>query len=68
VRQWVSSLPFGLRWRGAFDHELARALARITQAEIERRYRRLAARAACASPAAAPSPSCSASPPTSGPI
>jgi hypothetical protein len=50
VRQWVLSLPFDLRWRAAFDHELALALARITQAEIERRYRRLARKAGLREP------------------
>ncbi len=50
VRQWVLSLPFDLRWRAAFDHELARALARITAAEIERRYRRLARKAGLREP------------------
>ncbi|MCZ7682987.1 MAG: hypothetical protein M5U28_30945 [Sandaracinaceae bacterium] len=41
MRQWVLSLPFDLRWRAAFDHELARALARIAEDAIEARYRRL---------------------------
>jgi len=50
VRQWVLSLPFDLRWRAAFDHELARALARIAQTESERRYRRLASDVGLAEP------------------
>ncbi len=42
TRQWVLSFPFALRWALAFHHDLALALARITHAEIDRRYRRLA--------------------------
>ncbi len=50
VRQWVLSLPFDLRWRAAFDHELARALARIAVDAIEERYRRLAAESGLRAP------------------
>ncbi len=42
VRQWVLSLPFGLRVRAAFDHELALALTRLATRAIESRHRRLA--------------------------
>jgi hypothetical protein len=42
TRQWVLSFPFQLRWAPAFHHELVLSLARITHAEIVRRYRRLA--------------------------
>lgn len=45
VRQWVLSLPFDLRVRAAFDHELVRALARFMTDAIEARYRRLAEQA-----------------------
>jgi len=50
VRQWVLSLPFDLRVRAAFDHELVRALARITTDAIEARYRRLAQEAGMREP------------------
>jgi hypothetical protein len=50
VRQWVLSLPFGLRWRAAFDHELACRLAALLQAAIARRYRRLAREAVLTDP------------------
>lgn len=50
VRQWVLSLPFELRWRAAFDHRLARALARITVDAIDARYRRLAGEAGLREP------------------
>jgi hypothetical protein len=42
VRQWVLSFPFALRVRLAFDHELTRALVRITTSEIEAHYQALA--------------------------
>jgi hypothetical protein len=50
VRQWVLSLPFDLRVRAAFDHALARTLARIAVDAIEERYRRLAAEAGLRGP------------------
>src|SRR5690606_5553295 len=50
VRQWVLSLPFDLRVRTAFDHELVRALARITTDAIEERYRRIAEQAGLRQP------------------
>jgi hypothetical protein len=40
----VLSFPFQLRWALAFHHELVLSLARITQAEIVRRYRLLGTR------------------------
>ena len=42
TRQWVLSFPFQLRWALAFHHELMLSLARITHAEVHRRYLRLA--------------------------
>jgi hypothetical protein len=50
VRQWVLSLPFELRWKAAFDHELALAIARITTRAIESRYRQLARKAGARAP------------------
>jgi hypothetical protein len=46
----VLSFPFGLRCTLAFDHELTLALTRIAEAEIERRYRRLAREARLTEP------------------
>lgn len=45
-----SSLPFDLRVRAAFDHELARTLARIAVDAIEERYRRLGVEAGLRTP------------------
>jgi hypothetical protein len=50
TRQWVLSFPFQLRWALAFHHELVKALARLTYAEIARRYLRLARGAGVVSP------------------
>jgi len=50
TRQWVLSFPFPLRWALAFHHELVLSLARITHAEIVRRYRRLAREAGARAP------------------
>ncbi|MBN4049562.1 transposase zinc-binding domain-containing protein, partial [bacterium AH-315-N03] len=50
VRQWVLSLPFELRVRAAFDHELALALCRITTRAIESHYRLAARRAGLRAP------------------
>ncbi len=50
VRQWVLSLPFDVRVRAAFDHELARTLARIAVDAIEERYRRLGIEAGLRAP------------------
>jgi hypothetical protein len=50
TRQWVLSFPFPLRWALAFHHELVLSLARITQAEIVRRYRLLAREAGVRAP------------------
>jgi hypothetical protein len=50
VRQWVLSLPFGLRVRAAFDHRLALELGRLLSRAIEARYRRLARRAGLGAP------------------
>lgn len=55
VRQWVLSLPFDLRVRAAFDHEIVRALARFMTDAIEARYRRLAEEAGLREPRGAPS-------------
>ncbi len=50
IRQWVLSFPFWLRPRLAFHHDLTLELARITTAEIDRRYRRLARAAGLTTP------------------
>ena len=59
IRQWTLSIPFSLRMRFAFDHELALAVWRIaprrvsrsaSHREIDRRYRRLARAAGIADP------------------
>jgi len=42
VRQWVLSLPFWLRHRIAYDHDLALAIWRVAARAIEARYRRAA--------------------------
>jgi hypothetical protein len=50
TRQCVLSFPFQLRWALAFHHELVKALARLTYAEIARRYLRLAREEGVVSP------------------
>jgi hypothetical protein len=50
VRQWVLSLPFDLRIRLAFHHDLVLALIRLANEEIGRRYRDLALSAGLANP------------------
>ena len=40
VRQWVLTLPFGLRYRAAYDHSLALAIWRVAVRVIDRWYRR----------------------------
>ncbi len=50
TRQWVLSFPFQLRWALAFHHDLVKALARLTYAEIARRYLRLAREEGVVSP------------------
>ena len=50
TRQWVLSFPFQLRWALAFHHELVKSLARLTYAEIARRYLRLAREQGVVSP------------------
>jgi hypothetical protein len=42
VRQWVLSLPFVLRYRAAFDHELTRAVLAVFWRALERFHRRQA--------------------------
>ena len=39
VRQWVLTLPYELRWRMAFDHELTKAVWRIARGVIDAFYR-----------------------------
>jgi hypothetical protein len=50
VRQWVLSLPFDLRVRAAFDHELARTIAKFTVEAIDARYQRVAREAGLRAP------------------
>lgn len=45
MRQWVLSLPFALRWRLAFDHDLCRAVHAVYGRAIEGFYRERAQRA-----------------------
>jgi hypothetical protein len=55
TRQWVLSFPFQLCWALAFHHELVKSLARLTYAEIARRYLRLTRQEGVVSPRGAPS-------------
>jgi len=42
TRQWVLSLPFALRYRMAWDHELTRKVLRCFFRELERFYKKRA--------------------------
>jgi hypothetical protein len=44
TRQWVLSLPFALRYRLAFDHELTRAVLRVFTRAVQSDSRRRAKR------------------------